>query len=68
MRMELHKGASFIDSGFNLCIFFYFRISNQVVSKIVVDNPHLLYRIGLHLLVEEEMDLDAKLVGDNCDF
>ena len=32
------------------------------MQDIILDVPHLLYRIGLHLLIEEEMDLDLALV------
>ena len=59
--MELHEGPSLIEMGFNFgTLYIMFDISGY---QIVADDSHLTHRVSLHLLVEEEMDLDLGSVS-----
>ena len=54
--MELHEGPSLIEMGFNFgTLYVLFDISG---FEIVAHHSHLTHRVSLHLLVEEEMNLD----------
>ena len=56
IMMELHEGPSLIEMGFNFgTLHILFDISGY---QIVADHSHLTHRVSLHLLVEEEMNLD----------
>ena len=56
IMMELHEGPSLIEMGFNFgTLYIMFDISGY---QIVADDSHLTHRVSLHLLIEEEMNLD----------